>query len=576
MLEEDETLTLELTRPAGAVLADSLALGTILDDDLCPGPELVRNGGGEERTAAGDPVGWARQGPAWRRLHTSAPVPYSGRAVLAGLVNGELLQDVPLDAYAHRIDLGIQLFTFSARLRTVGDASVRARLEYLGRDGSLLDAHDSDRITSPDAWLQIEDKRLAPSGTRAARIRLLAEDITAEDEAVLADALSLRSLVTATVSSPPTVVDEGDEEEWIAHVPVELSCPFWRPVSVEHATADGSALAGKDYAPENGSTELPAGTVSAEIPVRVIGDRIDERHETVALQLGALAPADDAVLLHTSTTLTVRNDDWCSKRASWWSRRRPHVFPQPWLEVGGEELEWKELKAILAYAGKDAASGLAREAATAELNLLRGAEAAVAPFLERADALLTAHPPGSGPLGKARRQALRLTADLQGSTRAGAGDERTAADRTHAPRPARLRSGGRRAGEGSGQRAATYLASRRPRLGDRGRTGRLRGGRSRTRRIARSRRLRRPPPAVGRGRDRPCPARSPRELLRASAGRASPPAPPLRGGARQARAGSGGDRAAAAVGGRTRLRGSPRGPHDAGGRIPRRLASRTA
>ena len=123
-------------------------------------------------------------------------------------------------------------------------------------------------------------------------------------------------------------------------------------------------------------------------------------------------PADDAVLLHPKAMLTLQNDDFCPHGAAWWKGRQ-RLWPQTWLEVAGRELEAKTLKSLLAYSGSDAATAVARQAVAAELNQLRGSDPAVAALLARADAFLAAHPAGSAPRGKVRRQALRLAADLQ-------------------------------------------------------------------------------------------------------------------------------------------------------------------
>jgi hypothetical protein len=68
---------------------------------------------------------------------------------------------------------------------------------------------------------------------------------------------------------------------------VVLSAPSGREVSVDVATADGSATAPADYAARTGRVTIPAGAVRAVVPVTVVDDLADEPAETFALRLAA-------------------------------------------------------------------------------------------------------------------------------------------------------------------------------------------------------------------------------------------------------------------------------------------------
>ena len=70
-------------------------------------------------------------------------------------------------------------------------------------------------------------------------------------------------------------------------------------VTVNYATADGSALAGADYASKSGSLTIEAGVVRAEIEVEVLVDLLNEDDENFTLLLsnvsGALLADDSAI-----------------------------------------------------------------------------------------------------------------------------------------------------------------------------------------------------------------------------------------------------------------------------------------
>jgi Calx-beta domain len=68
---------------------------------------------------------------------------------------------------------------------------------------------------------------------------------------------------------------------------VRLSAPSNQAVSVNYATADGSATAGSDYQAASGTLTIPAGQTTGTIPVQVIGDRLAEANETFFVNLSA-------------------------------------------------------------------------------------------------------------------------------------------------------------------------------------------------------------------------------------------------------------------------------------------------
>ena len=72
-----------------------------------------------------------------------------------------------------------------------------------------------------------------------------------------------------------------------------------RTITVDYATADGTATAGKDYTAASGTLTFDPGDVSKTVEVALIDDTIDDKDETVQLVLsnasGALVADPDAV-----------------------------------------------------------------------------------------------------------------------------------------------------------------------------------------------------------------------------------------------------------------------------------------
>lgn len=90
------------------------------------------------------------------------------------------------------------------------------------------------------------------------------------------------SFVTVAFSADSYQVDEGDG---VAEITVILNQLADQPVTVEFSTADGTALAGLDYGPTNGTVTIPVGQLSAIISVPIFEDALDENQETVQLTL---------------------------------------------------------------------------------------------------------------------------------------------------------------------------------------------------------------------------------------------------------------------------------------------------
>jgi hypothetical protein len=82
--------------------------------------------------------------------------------------------------------------------------------------------------------------------------------------------------------------------------------PLW-PVTVDYATANGTATVNSDYLPTSGTLGFPVGVNTRTITVTVIGDKSRETSETFLLNLSN--PSANAYLGDSQGLGTIGNDD---------------------------------------------------------------------------------------------------------------------------------------------------------------------------------------------------------------------------------------------------------------------------
>ena len=87
---------------------------------------------------------------------------------------------------------------------------------------------------------------------------------------------------------------------------VSLSASNKDPVTVQFASADGTATAGSDYTVSNGTLTFPAFSISQSITVPIVGENIVEANETFTMTLSA---PTGATLGASVATGTITNDD---------------------------------------------------------------------------------------------------------------------------------------------------------------------------------------------------------------------------------------------------------------------------
>ena len=152
-------------------------------------------------------------------------------------------------------------------------------------------------ITAVDNDVVAADKMVTVSGAATN-----AQGITGPQAVTLAirnDDVPGLSVVDASVA-------EGDTGSATVRFTVRLNPAASVPVTVDWATADGTATAGTDYTPGSGSLRFDIGEDSKTVSVTVTGDNVDEPDETFTV---TLSNASGTTIVDATGTGTIRDDD---------------------------------------------------------------------------------------------------------------------------------------------------------------------------------------------------------------------------------------------------------------------------
>ena len=147
-----------------------------------------------------------------------------------------------------------------------------------------------------------------------------------------ADGKRLLNTEMATVQGPPAlnVADARTEEGADATLDfvVTLSRAASGAVTVDYATADGSATAGADYTTASGTLTFDPGTTEQRVSVPVLDDAVDDGGETLTLTLSS---ASGAWIEDGTATGTIENSD---------------PMPQAWLARFGRTVASQAVEAL--------------------------------------------------------------------------------------------------------------------------------------------------------------------------------------------------------------------------------------
>lgn len=235
-VEGEESFELRLAGVDGALLADGLAVGTILDDDA--GPSI---GVADASVTEGD----------------------------AGTVAAVF--DVVLS--------GPSPDPVTVRWTTRGGGA-RVDADFVGASGTL--AFDPGTTTLPVSVVVLGETLDEPDET-------FVLELHGPVGATLADATATGTILdddaAPALSVSDAAVTEGDSGTGRADFLVSLGAPSGRTVTVAYATADGTATAPADYVSVSGILTLEAGVTAATIRVPVAADAVYEPVESFTLGL---------------------------------------------------------------------------------------------------------------------------------------------------------------------------------------------------------------------------------------------------------------------------------------------------
>ena len=291
--EGEETLTLALSNPVGATLADAQATGTVGD--------------------------------------VAAEEPPPGPAALTAR-----FLDVPAE---HD---GESVFTFELRFAEEPEAlSFRTvRDSLLAADGGTVKR--AKRVTKgSNLAFRIHVK---PAGAGDVTVTLRTPPPCGQPGSVCtADGGSLAGGAVATIQGPASLsVADAEAREGPGAAlgfTVSLSRARHEATRVDYATADGTATAGADYTETSGTLSFAAGETERTVSVPVLDDAHDDDGETLTLALSNPAPAGVVRLGRATATGTIRNSDAAQK--AWIARFgrtvTDHVLDAVEARLAGDE-----------------------------------------------------------------------------------------------------------------------------------------------------------------------------------------------------------------------------------------------
>ena len=207
---------------------------------------------------------------------------------------------------------------FTVDLRFSGPLGKAGRAPVPASFGAKHAGVKSVKRIEADLWRV----RIKPDGWRAVSLRLdMRPDCAAKGAVCTADGRALTNAPDATVEGPARirVADakgrEGRDES--LDFKVSLSREASAQVSVDYATADGTATAGEDYTAVSGTLVFAPGETAKTVSVPLLDDAVDEGKEAFVLRL---SNPQGAYLrnMHREAVGTIRNDDPLQKM--WLSR----------------------------------------------------------------------------------------------------------------------------------------------------------------------------------------------------------------------------------------------------------------
>ncbi len=262
-VEANETFTVNLANASGATIAKAAATGTITNDDVAvvlpaisvADMAVVEGNGEHSHFMFTVTLDKAATGPVTVNYATANGTATGGSDFVAG--SGTV--------------------TFAA-----GETSKTVHVDIIG--DTSVEANETFTLNLS-----------SPSGATIAR-GTATGTITNDDIAAALPAISIGDMA----------VTEGNGEHVHFMFTVTLDRAATGPVTVNYATANGTATAGSDYVAGTGTVTFAAGETSKTIHVDIVGDTVVEANETFTVNLSG---ASGATIARPVGTGTITNDD---------------------------------------------------------------------------------------------------------------------------------------------------------------------------------------------------------------------------------------------------------------------------
>ena len=257
--EHREEFVVTLGNPMNAVLGTETATGAIEDDDEPPTISIADTSGGES--------------------------------------DGPLMFAVSLDAPSG-LPVTVDWSTDVAATPSQGSDMATADEDYESASGTLNFPAGETEMTIPVVLVndELDEHREEFVVTLSNPMYAVLETETATG-------------VIEDDDEPPTISiadASGGESDGPLMFAVSLDRPSGLPVTVDFATAPGSAVAGEDFEAASGALTIPAGDMSGMVVVNVVADDVHEATETFSVMLSG---AMYGTLADATATGTITDDD---------------------------------------------------------------------------------------------------------------------------------------------------------------------------------------------------------------------------------------------------------------------------
>jgi hypothetical protein len=256
-IENDETFTLTLSNPTNAILGTATGTGTIQNDDF---PTLGITGGSVVEGNSGTT-------PLTFTITLSEPAPMALQVTYT-TSNGTATAGTD--------------YTSTGGVLTFAPGQTSKTVPVLVNGDTTIEANETFTMTAyPGVVAGGGSGGLTATGT------------------IINDDLPTVSVANAYIRE----MDSGTTD-FVIYVTLSQAAPW--PVSVDYATADGTATAGSDYQAAAGTVTFAPGETSKAVLLHLVGDTVPEYDETFTLNL---SNPTGATLGTAAGTVTIYNDD---------------------------------------------------------------------------------------------------------------------------------------------------------------------------------------------------------------------------------------------------------------------------